>query len=326
MMPRPYSDELFPAQVSLRTQNTKATFQGGAITCTRVSLVNAAECLAENSGLPQYTDAEFSARLLWYASDRSTLSVQSAVSTMRRCGGLAPEALCPYTVEPDYPYNPIGLLDPPSAEAWAAARASGIDFDIERINDKFAIARALATGSPLIAVKQGGNMEHAFCISGYHQDAGMEILDSGSSNLAYWMPWTDLGLVITQVYRLVDSTIPMVTHPEYRAPTPASFKDGVLTIPYLTLLPVPDPANWNVEPTHYRNVKVHFGSDIGPNNVTLNDRDVTHMDCRWKPASEAYGTPHTLSLFGVEVGGTVWRKVTVRGVLPSIVSYEKDEP
>ncbi len=124
-MQRPHSDEVFPAQVSLRTRNTRTTGQGGVITCTRVSLVNAAECLAENSGLPEYADAEFSARLLWYASDRSKLSVQSAVDTMKRCGGLAPESLCPYIVEPAYPYNPIGLLDGPSIAAWDAAKASG---------------------------------------------------------------------------------------------------------------------------------------------------------------------------------------------------------
>lgn len=323
-MQRPHSDEVFPAQVSLRTRNTRTTFQGGAITCTRVSLVNAAECLAENSGLPQYTDAEFSARLLWYASDRSKLSVESAVATMKLCGGLAPESLCPYLVEPDYPYNPIGLLDAPSAQAWDAAKASGIDFDIERISDKWAIARALSLGSPLIAVKQGGNLEHAFVISGCDEVEGMEITDSGASNLAYYMPWSDLGLVVTQVYRLVNSSIPMAVHPEYKAPTPASFADGVLTIPYLTLLPVPDPANWQAEPQYFKNVVVHFGGDLTPETVTLDDADITHMDCRWKPASAVYGTPHTLSLFAVDVGGTVIRRVTVKGVIPEIVSYEKD--
>lgn len=323
-MIRSHSDEQFPSRVSLRTKNTRTTFQGGAITCTRVSLVNAAECLAENSGLPQWADAEFSARLLWYASDRSKLSVESAVATMKLCGGLAPESLCPYVCESNYPYTPIGLLDAPSAAAWDAARASGIDFDIERISDKWAIARALSLGSPLIAVKQGGNLEHAFCISGYDEVDGMEIMDSGSSNLAYFMPWSDLGLVVTQVYRIVNASIPMVIHPDYKASTPASFDAGVLTIPYLTLLPIPDPANWAAEPEYFKNVVVHFDGDLTPETVTLDDPDVTHMDCRWKPASTTYGTPHTLSLFAVDVGGTVVKRVTVKGVVPSIVSYEKD--
>lgn len=325
-MIRPHSDEVFPAHLSMRTANTRTTFQGGAITCTRVSLVNAAECLAENSGLPQWADAEFSARLLWYASDRSHLTVQSAVETMKRCGGLAPESMCPYVCEPNYPYTPIGLLDAPSAAAWDAAKASGIDFDIDetRLSDKYEIARALSLGSPLIAVKQGGDLEHAFCISGYDEDAGMEITDSGASNLAYYMPWSDLGLVITQVYKLVNSSIPMVTHPDYRAPTPASFADGVLTIPFLTLLPVPSPDSWQEPWQYFKNVKVHFGGDLTPETVTLDSEEVTHMDCRWKPASTTYGTPHTLSLFAVDVGGTVFRRVTVKGVVPEIVSYEKD--
>ena len=321
-MQRPHSDEQFPSQVSLRTRNTKTTFQGGAITCTRVSLVNAAECLAEHSGLPQYEDAEFSARLLWYASDRSKLSVESAVATMKLCGGLAPESLCPYLVEPDYPYNPIGLLDAPSAQAWDAARASGIDFDIERINGIYDIARALALGSPLIAVKQGGDIEHAFCISGYDDDGGLEILDSGHSNFAYFMPWADLGPVITQVYKLVNSSIPLVAHPEYKAATPARFADGVLTIPFLTLSPPSE--RWMDAPNYFKNVKVHFGADLTPENTTLDNPEVTHMDCRWKPASEAYGTPHLLSLFAVNVDGLIFRKVTVKGVVPTIVSYEKD--
>jgi len=325
MMQRPFSDEVFPTRFSLRTRNTRSPWQGNVITCTRVSLANFAECLAENSGLPQWVDAEFSARLLWYASDRSKLSVMSALETMKRCGGFAPESLCPYVVEPNFPWNPIGLLDAPSAAAWQAAKDSGIDFDLERINDKWDIARALALGSPLVAVKQGGSIEHAFCISGYDEDFGMEVTDSGISNDPYFMPWTELGLVITQVYKAVNSTIPMVAHKDYRPPSPASFADGVLTIPYLTLLPVPDTANWQAEPSFYRNVKVHFGSDIGPDNLVLGDPDCTHMDCRWKPASEVYGTPHTLSLFAVEVGGTVHQRVTVKGVIPTIVSYEAAE-
>ena len=321
-MQRPHSDEQFPSQVSLRTRNTRTTFQGGAITCTRVSLVNAAECLAENSGLPEYADAEFSARLLWYASDRSKLSVQSAVDTMKRCGGLAPESLCPYIVEPAYPYNPIGLLDGPSIAAWDAAKASGIDFDLERIAGKYDIARALALGSPLITVKQGGNMEHAFCISGYDENDGMEVTDSGFSNDPYFMPWSDLGPVITQVYKLVNSSIPMVAHPDYKPPTPARFADGVLTIPFLTLSPPSE--RWMDAPNYFKNVKVHFGADLTPENTTLDNPEVTHMDCRWKPASEAYGTPHLLSLFAVNVDGLIFRKVTVKGVVPTIVSYEKD--
>ena len=323
-MIRPHSDEVFPDRLSLRTKNTRTTFQGGVITCTRVSLVNAAECLAEHSGLPQYEDAEFSARLLWYASDRSKLSVESAVATMKLCGGLAPESLCPYLVEPDYPYNPIGLLDAPSAQAWDAARASGIDFDIERINGIYDIARALALGSPLIAVKQGGNMEHAFCISGYDDDGGLEILDSGHSNFAYFMPWADLGPVITQVYKLVNSSIPLVAHPEYKAATLPTFADGVLTIPHLSILPVPGIANWRDPWEYFENVVVHFGSDLNAGNTAVDNPEVNHVDCRWKPASDTYGTPHVLSLFAVDVGGTVYKNVTVKGVVPTIVSYEKD--
>ena len=326
-MMRPFSDELFPAEAGYEGPRTQDVFQGGENSCTTMGVLNAVESLVhadeEGRGVPVADCLQLSYAFLWrLLKKQSRINVETAVTALGQFGTCL-ERLYPYATEPNYPYRVTTLDQDPSALAWADAANRKIKLDIETVSGKFEMARAIATGSRLITTRVGGNLEHIEAGIKYHQDRGIRI--HGSGGRRFWEPWESFepGGVMSKVWAIRFCSIaPLHQHREYRAPTPASFADGVLTIPYLTLMPKPE--NWQEPPQYFKNVRVHFGSDIGPDNVSWDDATVSHFDCRWKPASEAYGTPHLLSLFAVNVDGLIFRKVTVKGVIPTIVSYEKD--
>ena len=325
-MIRPYSDEIFPAEAGYEGERTQDIIQGSESSCTTMGVTNSTESLVhaweEQQGIPLADSLQLSPAFLWRLLKlQSSISAESAVSTLNRTGTCL-EKLYPYTVEPDYPFRVTAFDKDPSNEAWLDAGSRSVGLRIATVSGKFDMARAIATGSRLITTRVGGPMEHIEAGIKYHQDAGIRIHGSGGTR--FWEPWSSFepGGCMSKVFAITHCNLaPFIVHPDYVPPTPASFADGVLTIPHLTLMS--NLENWQDPIQYFKNVKVHFGSDIGPENVKWDDADMMHMDCRWKPASPVYGSPHTLSLFAVEVGGTVYKQVTVTGVVPTIVSFEK---
>lgn len=322
MMQREFSDEVFPDDAGYEGDRTQDIFQGGENSCTCMGGTNSIESYVhayeEQQGTPLADSLQLSPAFPWRILKRlPKISVESMISVLNTAGACQ-EKFYPYKVEPLYPYYVTTLNQDPSSEAWTDANSRIINARTQRIAGKWEMVRALALGYRLITCRVGGNLEHIEAGIRYNKDQGIRIHGSGGAR--FWEPWSsfEMGGNMSQVYSIECDLAPRIVHPDYRAPTPASFKDGVLTIPYLTLMP----EYWQDPIQYFKNVKVHFGSDIGFDNVRWDNPDVTHMDCRWKPANSTYGTPHVLSLFAVELGGTVFKQVTVRGVVPSIVSYE----
>lgn len=324
-MQRPFSDELFPADAGYEGERTQDIFQGQEQSCTTMGITNAVESYVHAyevlANKPREESLQLSPAFLWrLLKHQSSINVETAVRALNQFGTCL-ERMYPYRTEDSYPYRVTTLDQDPPAEAWAWAEEHPIVLTIAPVSGKFDMARAIATGSRLITTRTGGNLDHIEAGICYNENLGIRI--HGSGGRRYWEPWEsfEMGGPMSKVWSISFCNLaPMVPHPDYRAPTPASFTDGVLTIPYLSLFPKSE--NWQDPIQYFKNVKVHFGGDLTPETVILDDADITHADCRWKPASNVYHMPDTLSLFAVDVGGTVLKRVTIKGVRPSIVSYE----
>lgn len=308
---RPHSDEVFPTEVNFRNPWTREEFQGGVNTCLTFGVTSPLEAMAHAVG----ENVQLSPRFLWYYRNRQSLSVESMVATLNSVSTCA-DHLCPYVVDPTYPYAVHDLDIAPDLAALLDAAKRNIKIEIQRISDKYDCMRALANGQTLITVRVGGNLEHCECAIGYHQDKGLLIHGSGST--IFWEPWSSLGLIITQVYAITKSPWAPRVHPDYRAPTPASFAEGVLTCPFIAQV---DP-DWMKPLRWFKNVKAHFSGEIAPGSLVYPDPNVTGYNALWKPRGPGI-TDDRLELPQVEVGGTLYKGVSVNGVAITIIAGEE---
>ena len=219
--------EQFPAEVDYQTEWTRLENQGNVISCTTFGVTSALECILARAGNPMQLSPKF---LWYYMQPINTLSVQTVADTLERVGTCL-DSLHPYLVEPDYPFNVIGLLDPPSLEALEDAKTrlpKGIK-PVLIASGKEGVMRALCQGSALTIIKiLGGSLEHCTAIIGYNA-FGVKIHDSG--NNIYYQPWSDLdpGGNITQLYRW--EGLPLVPHPDYIEGDIPTLIGGVLSLP-----------------------------------------------------------------------------------------------
>lgn len=312
--PRLLQPEIFPAQVDLENPWTKTIRQGGAITCTRVSGSNVPEALAHNAGI----NAQYSARFWWYCSDKSRLSVESAVEVLNR-NGVCREELCPYIADDTYPYTVRDLDTPPAYDAWRDAQASGIKIKVQRIAGRWECARALAKGSPLWITRIGGNMEHCECVIGYHQDKGLKVQGSGVGSGIYWSPWSDLGTVITQVYKVIESPWPMKVHPDYQEGSIPTYNAGALWLPTLRVYQAyPEP------PLLFKDATVHFtASNTGV--LQKDDPDVMGAEPSWSSARRWLALPALMYFNPTTLLWERWERVSLANPSVDIVSFTQME-
>ncbi len=312
---RPHSDEQFPIVASRFDADTHTTFQGNQETCTHVAGATwvSMQCPDGN---------KYSPRFVWFFRLPGTISADGFVSNLNRVG-ICLDSLCPYIVDPDWPFAVHDLDVPPSLEALLDAKARSIrGFETAMISDMWDWMRVICTRGPLLLNKViAPGVEHEINGSGYDFTRGMEILDNGIVNATEFYPWSAFGPVITQAHYATKSPWPFTVLEGYKPPTPASFADGVLTCPFIAMV---DP-DWQKPRKWLRNVTAHFASDIGPDNVRINDGDISGMDALWKPRNPLVTTDDRLELPLLCVGDTLYRNVSVTGVTIQIVSATEDD-
>ena len=251
--------EQFPVEVDYQTAHTRLEFQGNALTCTTFGVTSALEAMLHRIG--QYV--QLSPRFLWYNMRGQNAGVEVVAATLEK-EGVCLDEYCPYTVDSEYPYNVIGVYEPPNSDAWHDAKTR-LPKGIKplRIGGKGQVMRALSQGSALTAIKVGGPVEHCIAIIGYNA-FGFKVHDSG--NNIYFQPWSDLegGGNITQLYRWTG--LPLVPHPDYIEGDTPTLIDGVLSLPKLLLyVGFPEPS------IHGRNVKFQM---IDNGQITSGNDDV----------------------------------------------------
>ena len=241
--------EQFPESVDFQTEHTRMENQGNALTCTTFGLTSPLEAMLHRLG--KYV--QLSPRFIWYNMRGVTPSVASAAQALETHGTCLDE-YCPYVTEPDFPFNPVGLYDPPTSDAWHDAKTrlpKGVK-PVLITTGKHGVMRALSQGSAITAIKVGGPTEHCVAIIGY-SGWGVKVHDSG--NNIYWLPWADLesGGTITQLYRWTG--LPLVPHPDYIKGDTPTLIGGVLSLPkVMVYVGFPEPS------LYFQNVRLRMVS------------------------------------------------------------------
>ena len=223
--------------------------------------------------------------------------------------GVCLDEYCPYTVDSEYPYNVIGVYEPPNSDAWNDAKTrlpKGIK--PVRIAGKESAMRALSQGSALTAIKVGGPVEHCVAIIGY-ASWGFKVHDSG--NNIYWQPWADMegGGNITQLYRWTG--LPLVPHPDYIEGDTPTLIDGVLSLPkVMVYVGFPEPS------LHFRNVQLQ----IVKRGLLTSDCDDVQDIVFW------HSKKLTLYIPRLIVDGVEMRNVKIVGPTATAISLEEDTP
>lgn len=220
--------------------------------------------------------------------------------------GVCLDEYCTYRTEPDFPFNPIGLYDPPTSEAWNDAKTrlpKGIK--PVAINGKEQVMRWLARGSALVAIKIGGPTEHCVAIIGYNS-FGVKVHDSG--NNIYYQPWSDLepGGSITQLYRW--DGIELIPHPDYIEGDLPTLEGNILSLPKARVY-----VGWPEPSLFFQNIilkMVDFGT------ATYDNKDIDD-DVVW------HSPQLTLSLPKLVVNGEVKNKVKIVGPTATAISLEQ---
>lgn len=238
--------EQFPIEVDYQTEHTRLEFQGNALTCTTFGVTSALEAMLHRIG--QYV--QLSPRFLWYNMRGQNASVEVVATTLEK-EGVCLDEYCHYTVDSDYPYNVIGVYEPPNSDAWHDAKTR-LPKGIKpiRIAGKESAMRALSQGSALTAIKVGGPVEHCVAIIGYNA-FGIKVHDSG--NNIYFQPWSDLegGGNITQLYRWAG--LPLAQHHDYIEGDTPTLIDGVLSLPkVMVYIGYPEPS------IYFKNVRLQM--------------------------------------------------------------------
>lgn len=295
--------EQFPAEVDYQTENTRMEFQGNALSCTTFGGTSSLEAILHRQG----KFWQLSPRFLWYNMRGSNPGVESMARALEYYGTCLDE-YCPYRVDSEFPYNSIGLYDPPNSDAWHDAKTR-LPKGIKpiAISGKEQAMRWLARGSALVAIKIGGPTEHCVAIIGYNS-FGVKVHDSG--NNVYFQPWSDLetGGCITQLYRW--SGVELVPHPDYVRGDLPTFQDGKLTLPKLRVsYQFPRPSEV------YLNVEVHF-TDGDSGDPQPDNPEVFGDECVWS------STRLRLSLPELVYNGMVYHNVLVEKPRVEIAKWE----
>lgn len=236
--------EQFPVEVDFQTEHTRLEFQGNALSCTTFGGTSALEAILHRLG--QYV--QLSPRFIWFNMRGYGVSVEGMADALEREGTCLDE-YCPYLVEPVFPYNVVGVYDPPTSDAWSDAKTrlpKGIK-PARITTGKEGVMRALSQGSAITLIKVGGPVEHCAAIIGYNS-FGIKVHDSGLN--IYWQPWSDIeaGGNVTQLWRWTG--LPLVPHPDYIEGDTPTLVDGVLSLPkVMVYVGFPDPS------LHFKNVQ-----------------------------------------------------------------------
>lgn len=296
--------EKFPAAVDYQTENTRMENQGNALSCTTFGGTSAIEPMLHRLGKPW----QISARFIWFNMRSTNPSVASMAQALETHGACLDE-YCPYVTEPDFPFNVVGIYDPPSAQAWKDAETrlpKGVK-PAQITTGKEGVMRALAQGSCITAIKVGGPTEHCVAIIGYN-DFGVKVHDSG--NNIYWQPWSDIesGGVITQLYRW--EGLDLVPHPDYVKEETPTLEDGVLSLAKVFVW-----IGWASNPKSitFKNVKLQM----------VNQGWLSH-DCD-DVQDIAFWHSRELTLYLPEliVDGKLMRKVKIVGPTATAISLEE---
>ena len=292
--------EQFPIEVDYQTEHTRLELQGNEITCTTFGTTSAWEAMLARLGI--YT--QLAPRFIWWCMRGRTLSVQSVVDVVEQ-NGVCLDSLHPYTTEPFYPYNPIGLNTSPSLAAFEDAKTrlpKGIK--PVRISGKEQCMRWLARGSALTFVKVlPGGAEHCMAGIGYNS-YGLKIHDSG--NNIYYHAWEDLGTVITQVYRW--EGFPLVPHPDYIEGDIPEINGSVFTVPKCQVY-----TNWQTPIMNFKNITFNL---IDRGVISDNQPDIKD-DVFW------HSGHFTLTLPKLIIDGIMKYRVTMVNPIATLVSAEE---
>jgi hypothetical protein len=294
--------EQFPSEVDFQTEHTRMEFQGNSLTCTTFGGTSALEAVLHRLG--QFV--QLSPRFLWYNMRGYGVTVESMANALER-EGTCLDSFCPYLVEANWPYNTIGVYDPPTSDAWHDAKTR-LPKGIKpiRIAGKESVMRALAQGSALTIVKVlGGGLEHCVAVIGYNA-FGIKVHDSG--NNVYWQPWSDLepGGNITQLYRW--EGLPLVPHPDYIEGDLPTLIGGILSLPKaMVYVGFPQPS------IHFKDVQLKM---VTPGILTSGNEDVQDI-VFW------HSLRATLYLPKLIVDSTILHKVKIVGPTATLVSAEE---
>jgi hypothetical protein len=281
--------------------------QGFLLSCTRFALTSALESLAAAAG----ESIQLSVRFLWYYTDKTKLSIESAVETINTIGTCL-DSLCPYVVNPEAPYNIIDIDTPPSLAALLDAQSRKFDVQIEAIAGKTEIMRALAQGSRLMINSIPGQFaEHAEAAIGYDIDKGVHIQGSGNTN--YWEPWVSFSNgIVTKVWAITKSPWPLIPHPDYIPESAPEFDGTTLKIPKGRVY-----KGWPTPSEHFINIKLRFSSfgTVKVNDPRVYGREVIYFESAAR-----------LSLPVVFVNGVRYERVSLTGSVVEHVSAEPAPP
>jgi len=293
--------EQFPAEVDFQTEHTRLENQGNALSCTTFGGTSSIETILHRQG--KYW--QLSTRFIWYNMRGSNPSVESMARALEYYGVCLDE-YCPYRTEPDFPFNPIGLYDPPTSDAWNDAKTrlpKGIK--PVAISGKEQVMRWLSRGSALVAIKIGGPTEHCVAIIGYNS-FGVKVHDSG--NNIYYQPWSDLdyGGCITQLYRW--EGIELIPHPDYISGDLPTLDGDILSLPKARVY-----VGWPEPSLFFQNIilkMVDFGT------TTYDNRDIDD-EIVW------HSPQLTLSVPKMVINGEVKNKVKIVGPTATAISLEQ---
>ena len=294
--------EQFPVEVDYQTEHTRMEFQGNALTCRAFGVLSAIEAILHRAG--QFV--QLSPRFLWYNMRGRSGDVMGAAEALE-AQGVCLDEYCPYLVEPDFPYNVIGLYDAPTSDAWADAKTRLPKGIIPKLitTGKEGVMRALSQGSSLTIIKVlGPSVEHCPAIVGYNA-FGVKVHDSG--NNIYYQPWSDLlNGVITQLWRW--EGLSLVPHPDYIEGDVPSLIDGVLSLPKaMVYVGFPNPS------IHFKNVVLQM---VKPGWLTQDNEDVQDI-VFWHSAKMTLYIPKLLK------DGVLMRNVKIVGPTATLISGEQ---
>jgi hypothetical protein len=294
--------EQFPVEVDFQTEHTRMEFQGNALTCTCFGVTSAWEAMLHRIGRLE----QLSPRFLWWLVRGKNPGVEVNAAAVE-ANGICLEELCPYIVDPNYPYAVIDLYATPSGEALADAKTrlpKGIKPKLITTG-KEGVMRALAKGSAITIIKMlGGGLEHCAAIIGYNS-FGVKVHDSG--NNIYYQPWSDLlNGVITQLWCW--EGLPLVPHPDYIEGDIPSLIDGVLSLPKaMVYVGFPNPS------IHFKNVVLQM---VTPGWLTQDNDDVQDI-VFWHSAKMTLYIPKLLK------DSVLMRNVKIVGPTATLISGEQ---
>lgn len=300
-----FIEEYLPFSVDYETANSTPKFQGNTNACTRFGLLAALKTMAERGGYV----FDPSVRFIWYFSNKSLLSVESAVGTLNNTG-VCNESLYPWVVQDSYPYAVLDLDVPPSLECFNQAGDIDYNVKVERIAGKEEVKRALAQGYCLIICRiQGPSVEHVEACIGYDEIKGMKIYGSGMT--IYYEPWSSLSNgIITQVWKLYNTPWSVAPHPNYIEGTVCSIENDILIIPKVRVY-----AGWPTPSLFFKNIILKL---ISKGTLIENSLDVISENVWHSPNN-------SLMLPKVIIDGEVKYNVKLVNPIANVLQHEEDK-